>query len=89
MRKWPILSSTICGNARDGGDGIEGEAVAGVDFKARGGGEARSSREALQLAGNACGIAFERALAVGAGVQLDDRRADALGGFDRLRHPAR
>src|SRR6185437_6372904 len=64
------------------GHSIEGEAVASVYLKARGVGEARSSCYALQLAGNACGIAFESALTVGAGVQFDDVGADALGGFD-------
>ena len=84
-----MLSSTICGNARDRGHSIEGEAVAGVYLKARGVGEARSSCYALQLAGNACGIAFESALAVGAGVQFDDVGADALARLRLRRHPAR
>ena len=77
-----MLSSTICGNRRDGSHRIEGEAVARMHLETGSAGEARGQLNALELARDARSVALQRALAVGAGVQLDDVGADALRGFD-------
>ena len=85
-----MLSSTISGDAGDGGDRVEGEAVTGVHLEARSGrrpaprAASRSSSRARPR-----GIVLQRALAIGAGVQLDDVGAEPRGGLDRVRGRAR
>ena len=60
--------------------------MAGVHFEAGAhAGDASRGGDALELARDAGGIAFERALAIGAGVQLDDVGAERARRLDRRR----
>ena len=85
-----MLSSTTCGIAATVRDGLEVEAVAGMDLEAerravRGGAPAGArARAAL-----AAVVAVDDRLAIGAGVQLDHRRAEVAGRLHRPRSRAR
>src|SRR3546814_1133892 len=65
------------GNGRDDGhraDGIEREAVAGVTFEAEVAGEGRRLADTLQAGAHPFAVgSLQVGIAVGAGVQLDDR----------------
>ena len=84
-----MLSSTICGDARDGGDRVEGEPVPGVHLEAGRGRGLRGALEPGQLALQAAGVVLERALAIGARVQLDHLRAEPRGRLDGVASRAR
>ncbi len=57
---------------RQSGDGVEGQAVTGVDFEPGSSRLARRGGEALDLSGCTRRVVVESAVAVGACVQLDD-----------------
>src|SRR3546814_3701249 len=73
------------GNGRDDGhraDGIEREAVAGVTFEAEVAGEGRRLADTLQAGAHPFAVgSLQVGIAVGAGVQLDDRRSELRGGL--------
>ena len=72
------------GQARDRLYGVVGQAVAGMDFKARRAAARAAVRMTLDLARDAGCIVFKRQIAIAAGVQLDDIGADSGGRLDGL-----
>ena len=75
------MADVELGELRDGGDGrdiVEGQAVAGVRLDAVLDGERGAVGDALQLGGALLAVD----MGVAAGVELDDRRAEADGGLD-------
>ena len=77
-----MLSSRSSREGGDRADVVVGEAVAGVDLEAERVGEGRHVGQAGELVRLRGGVAGEAGLAVGAGVELDHRRADAVRGLD-------
>ena len=77
-----MLSSRTSRQRRDRADVVEGQAVAGMHLEAEAVGERRHLGEPRQLGVAPRGVAGEVGLAVGAGVQLDHRRADPVRGLD-------